>query len=106
MFARKMRIAAIAVIAVLALTGAMRLRARATAAGAANAGDAARTAASDPPQGSPLPVIYFPRQKVDASFAKATPVHQSPVLYDGENGLRSYKIAPAGATSPATSRCT
>ncbi len=62
---------------------------------------AAKNSANAPAAPSTLPVVYLPKQAVDASFAKATPVHQSPVLYDGDNGLRSYKIATSRRYKPS-----
>ncbi len=61
----------------------------------------AKNSANAPAAASTLPVVYLPKQAVDASFAKATPVHQSPVLYDGDNGLRSYKIATSRRYKPS-----
>ena len=63
--------------------------------------DSAKNSGDDSAARPTLPVIYFPKQAVDANFAKANPVHQSPVLYDGDNGLRSYKIATSRRYKPS-----
>jgi glc operon protein GlcG len=46
-------------------------------------------------------VIYFPKQTVDASFARSTPVHQSPVLYDGDHDAHHYRIATSRRYKPS-----
>jgi len=63
--------------------------------------NAEKNAVADSPASSPLSVIYFPKRDVDASFAKATAVHQSPVLYDGEPDARNYKIATSRRYNPS-----
>jgi len=63
--------------------------------------DGAKNSADDSAAHSTLPVVYLPKQALDANFAKATTVHQSPVLYDGDHGLRNYAIATSRRYKPS-----
>jgi len=92
MFTRKVKSASIAFLAMVVLASVAWVQARANSAG---------KAAGDSPARSKSAVLYFPKQAVDANFARATPVHQSPVLYDGDTDLRSYKIATSRRYKPS-----
>jgi len=89
---RKINMAAVVTAAIWLLASGRSVQARS---------DSAKNSGDDSAARATLPVIYFPKQAVDANFAKANPVHQSPVLYDGDNGLRSYKIATSRRYKPS-----
>jgi mannose-6-phosphate isomerase-like protein (cupin superfamily) len=63
--------------------------------------DGAKTSGDDSAARPTLPVVYLPKQALDANFAKATPAHQSPVLYDGDHGQRNYIIATSRRYKPS-----
>jgi mannose-6-phosphate isomerase-like protein (cupin superfamily) len=92
MSAGKLKLASIVAIAMWLLASAGRTQAQT---------DTAEDSGNDTSAPATLPVVYFPKQAIDSNFSKANPVHQSPILYDGDKGLRSYSVATSLRYKPS-----
>jgi mannose-6-phosphate isomerase-like protein (cupin superfamily) len=92
MSARKVKLASVMALAMWLLASAGLAQAQT---------DNQKNSGDDSAARQTLPVVYLPKQALDANFAKATPVHQSPVLYDGDHGLRNYTIATSRRYKPS-----